>query len=174
MGLPTVGVYLLLSTLAAPPLIQLGLLPMAAHLFVLYFGMLSMLTPPVAIAAFVAANMAKAPPMATGWEAVRIAWPAFLVPFLFAASPQLLLYGSPLDDVLVISTAVVGVYLITAGIVGYLNRTLARPERAIAIICGAAALLPQGLFTGALIVSVAGVLGGIVLLAMNRRQAAAV
>ncbi len=174
MGLPTVGVYLLLSTLAAPPLIQLGLLPMAAHLFVLYFGMLSMLTPPVAIAAFVAANMAKAPPMATGWEAVRIAWPAFLVPFLFAASPQLLLYGSPLDDVLVISTAVVGVYLITAGIVGYLNRTLARPERAIAIICGAAALLPQGLFTGALIVSVAGVLGGIVLLAMNRRQTAAV
>ena len=128
MGLPTVGVYLLLSTLAAPPLIQLGLLPMAAHLFVLYFGMLSMLTPPVAIAAFVAANMAKAPPMATGWEAVRIAWPAFLVPFLFAASPQLLLYGSPLDDVLVISTAVVGVYLITAGIVGYLNRTLARPQ----------------------------------------------
>ncbi|MEM9552106.1 MAG: TRAP transporter fused permease subunit, partial [Pseudomonadota bacterium] len=66
MGLPTVGVYLLLATLAAPPLIQLGLEPTSAHLFVLYFGMLSMLTPPVAIAAFVAANMAKAPPMATG------------------------------------------------------------------------------------------------------------
>ena len=74
MGLPTVGVYLLLASLAAPPLVELGLEPMAAHLFVLYFGMLSMLTPPVAIAAFVAANMAKAPPMATGWEAVRIAW----------------------------------------------------------------------------------------------------
>ncbi|MEO1000646.1 MAG: TRAP transporter fused permease subunit, partial [Pseudomonadota bacterium] len=65
MGLPTVGVYLLLASLAAPPLVELGLQPMAAHLFVLYFGMLSMLTPPVAIAAFVAANMAKAPAMAT-------------------------------------------------------------------------------------------------------------
>lgn len=69
MGLPTVGVYLLLASLAAPPLVELGLQPMAAHLFVLYFGMLSMLTPPVAIAAFVAANMANAPPMATGVEA---------------------------------------------------------------------------------------------------------
>ncbi len=173
MGLPTVGVYLLLSTLAAPPLIELGLLPMAAHLFVLYFGMLSMLTPPVAIAAFVAANMAKSQPMATGWEAVRIAWPAFLVPFLFAASPQLLLYGTPLDDVLVISTAVVGVYLVTAGIVGFLNRALGWPERLISIVCGIAALLPHGLFSGALVVCFAGVIGGIVLWLFSRRRLAA-
>ncbi|MGI9353977.1 MAG: TRAP transporter permease, partial [Rhizobiaceae bacterium] len=113
MGLPTVGVYLLLASLAAPPLVELGLKPMAAHLFVLYFGMLSMLTPPVAIAAFVAANMAKAPPMATGWEAVRIGWPAYLIPFFFAASPALLFDGPGWEIVLTVGKALIGVYIVT-------------------------------------------------------------
>ena len=139
MGLPTVGVYLLLSSLAAPPLIELGLHPMAAHLFVLYFGMLSMLTPPVAIAAFVAANMAGAPPMATGFEAVRIAWPAFLVPFLFALSPELLLYGTWTGDVLVVTTALAGVILVTAG-----GRGLPRPAPVGARAGAGRGLRPRG------------------------------
>ncbi|WP_050931856.1 TRAP transporter permease [Aestuariivita boseongensis] len=142
MGLPTVGVYLLLASLAAPPLVELGLQPMAAHLFVLYFGMLSMLTPPVAIAAFVAANMAKAPPMATGVEAVRIAWPAYLIPFLFAVSPALIFDGSVAVIVLTAVKALIGVYVVTAAIVGFFIRDLGFPERVLLAVCGLAILCP--------------------------------
>ena len=150
MGLPTVGVYLLLASLAAPPLVELGLQPMAAHLFVLYFGMLSMLTPPVAIAAFVAANMAKAPPMATGFEAVRIAWPAYLIPFLFAFSPALLMEGSVLDVTVTLITAAIGVYFITVGIVGFMARKLNAPLRIAAAAGGFCVLLPSGVAPGAI------------------------
>ncbi len=145
MGLPTVGVYLLLATLAAPPLVQLGLTPMAAHLFVLYFGMLSMLTPPVAIAAFVAASMAGAPPMRTGFEAVRIAWPAYVVPFLFAASPSLILAGTPVDNTIAFITAAGGVTLITAAIVGFAGGLLAIPMRLGVALAGIVLLLPANL-----------------------------
>ena len=145
MGLPTVGVYLLLATLAAPPLIELGLQPMSAHMFVLYFGMLSMLTPPVAIAAFVAANMAGAPPMRTGFEAVRIAWPAYVVPFLFALSPSLLLAGSPVENVTAAVTAAAGVMLITAAIVGYAGGLLTPLLRLTIAAAGIALLLPPAM-----------------------------
>ena len=145
MGLPTVGVYLLLASLAAPPLVSLGLQPMAAHLFVLYFGMLSMLTPPVAIAAFVAANMAKAPPMATGWEAVRIAWPAYLVPFLFAVSPALLLAAPPVESLLAVLTALAGIWVVTGAIVGFFRVPLAPAERLLLGAAGLAALVPHDL-----------------------------
>ncbi|QBF31994.1 TRAP transporter fused permease subunit [Thalassococcus sp. S3] len=144
MGLPTVGVYLLLSTLAAPPLVELGLNPMAAHLFVLYFGMLSMLTPPVAIAAFVAANMAKAPPMATGFEAVRIAWPAFVVPFLFVASPPLLLSGDAAEILVAVISCGVGVFAITAAVVGFLGARLSVVQRVIIAAGGIAMIWPDG------------------------------
>ena len=143
MGLPTVGVYLLLSTLAAPPLVQLGLEPMAAHLFVLYFGMLSMLTPPVAIAAFVAANMAKAPPMATGFEAVRIAWPAFVVPFLFVASPALLLDAAWGVVAWTVCVTLSGVFCITACLVGFLMRQIGAGVRLALLACGIGLLWPE-------------------------------
>jgi len=142
MGLPTVGVYLLLATLAAPPLIELGLAPMPAHLFVLYFGMMSMLTPPVAIAAFVAANMAKAPPMQSGFEAVRIAWPAFVVPFLFVASPGLLLAGPPGEIIVTVLATVAGVYLITAGLTGFVATSAGFGMRALLVISGILLIVP--------------------------------
>lgn len=170
MGLPTVGVYLLLSTLAAPPLIELGLTPMSAHLFVLYFGMLSMLTPPVAIAAFVAANMAKAPPMATGFEAVRIAWPAFVVPFLFVAAPALLFDGAWWEILLAIATALFGVYLVTAGIVGFLFAPVGPVLRLALIVAGVASLWPPGAVF-AVPVMLAGVAGGAAILLDQRRRA---
>ena len=149
MGLPTVGVYLLLASLAAPPLVELGLQPMAAHMFVLYFGMLSMLTPPVAIAAFVAANMAKAPTMATAVEAVRIAWPAYLIPFFFAASPALLFYGSGGIIAVTVAKSLMGVYVITGGIVGFMGRYLPVPERIVVISVGFAILCPLEVFSSA-------------------------
>ena len=173
MGLPTVGVYLLLASLAAPPLIELGVDPMAAHMFVLYFGMLSMLTPPVAIAAFVAANMASAPPMATGFEAVRIAWPAFLVPFLFVTTPALLLNAPIVESVITVGTALIGVYLITAGIVGYLARPLTVLPRLAVVSAGAMVLLPHSMFEGAVWVNLAGIALGAMMWMGERRAAVA-
>ena len=145
MGLPTVGVYLLLASLAAPPLVELGLNPMAAHLFVLYFGMLSMLTPPVAIAAFVAANLAKADAMRTALEAVRIGWPAYLIPFIFVATPELLLNGSLPMIVIVLVKSLIGVAIITSGIVGFWKVELNSFERLLLMISGIIFLLPLSL-----------------------------
>jgi TRAP transporter 4TM/12TM fusion protein len=137
MGLPTVGVYLLLAALAAPPLIELGISPMSAHLFVLYFGMLSMITPPVAIAAFVAANMANTPPMATAVEAVRVGWTAFIVPFLFVASPALLMIESSWGDIaLSLLTAIVGILMVTGGVVGWLRVSLGPLLRVASVAAG--------------------------------------
>ena len=170
MGLPTVGVYLLLASLAAPPLVELGLQPMAAHLFVLYFGMLSMLTPPVAIAAFVAANMAKAPPMGTGWEAVRIAWPAYLIPFLFAVSPALLLDGAPLTIALTLVTALFGVWVVTAAIVGFFRTPLNPLLRLVLAGAGIAVLLPPDLFAFAHWLNLAGLAVAIGIWLVQRRS----
>ncbi len=90
MGMPTLGVYVLLAVLIAPALVEVGVTPLAAHMFILYLGMMSFVTPPVAIAAFFAANLAKADPMKTGWAAMRFSWTAYIVPFLFVFSPTLL------------------------------------------------------------------------------------
>src|SRR5690606_30517228 len=88
-------------------------------MFVFYFGMLSMITPPVALAAFAAANLAGAPPMRVGGAACALGWPAFVVPFLFAYAPTLLLAGPPLEVALAVVTAIAGVWMASAGIAGY-------------------------------------------------------
>ena len=93
MGMPTVSVYVLTATLLAPSLIKLGVTPMAAHMYVMYFGMLSMITPPVAIAAYAAANIARVSGWTTGWTAVVVGWSTFFIPFLFVTEPSLLMEG---------------------------------------------------------------------------------
>ncbi|MEX0338269.1 MAG: TRAP transporter large permease subunit, partial [Arenibacterium sp.] len=170
MGLPTVGVYLLLSTLAAPPLIELGLQAMPAHLFVLYFGMLSMLTPPVAIAAFVAANMAKAPPMRTGFEAVRIAWPAFVMPFLFVLSPSLILQGEWSDIIPTVLTTLIGVYLVTAGLIGFVFTSANPVVRVVLMIAGIALIWPETT-PNSFALSAGGLILGAIALLYQRMQA---
>ncbi len=156
MGMPTTGVYLLLATLAAPPMIKLGIEPMAAHMFVLYFGMLSMITPPVAIAAFTAASLSGAPPMATAVAAVRFGWPAYVVPFLFVLSPTLLLHGAPGAIALAVITAIVGVWAATVGIAGFLRDRLAAWQRIAMGVGGLALLIPPRALPGALWLNLAG------------------
>ncbi|MAW27153.1 MAG: C4-dicarboxylate ABC transporter permease [Actinobacteria bacterium] len=163
MGLPTVGVYLLLASLAAPPLVELGLNPMAAHLFVLYFGMLSMLTPPVAIAAFVAANLAKADAMRTALESVRIGWPAYLIPFLFVVTPELLFEGSLIAILLLFCKSVVGVFIITSGIVGFINTNLNFISRCAFLILGVMILMPHEVANGVIWLNIiATSIGGVI------------
>jgi TRAP-type uncharacterized transport system fused permease subunit len=137
MGMPTVGVYILLATLVAPALIKLGITPMAAHMFIMYYGCLSMITPPVAIGAFAAANLAGADPMRTGFAAMRLGWTVFVIPFLFVFSGTLLMDGPPLMIAVDFATAVVGVWLISAGLMGFALSRLAAAER---IYYGAAGL----------------------------------
>ena len=109
MGMPTTAIYLLVSIIAAPPLVKLGINPLAAHMYVFYFGIVSLITPPVAIAAFVAANLAGANPMATAVTSVRLGWTALVVPVMFVMSPNLIMQGEPFNIMVAFVTAVAGV-----------------------------------------------------------------
>jgi TRAP-type uncharacterized transport system fused permease subunit len=149
MGMPTVGVYILLATLIAPALVEMKIDPMAAHMFILYYGCLSMITPPVAIGAFAAANLAGADPMRTGFTAMAIGWPVFVVPFLFVFSGTLLMQGDPFSIALDFATAIVAVWLIAAAIMAYGARRLGSLDRAIYFLAGAFLMLPVGAFASA-------------------------
>jgi TRAP-type uncharacterized transport system fused permease subunit len=146
MGMPTVGVYILLATLVAPALIEMKIEPMAAHLFILYFGCLSMITPPVAIGAFAAANLAGADPMKTGFEAVRFGWLVFVIPFLFVFSGTLLMNGSPGMILVDFCVAAVGVWFGAAGVMGYSLRVLRPSDRALYLLAGLCLLTPLDAF----------------------------
>ena len=176
MGLPTLGVYVLLAALVAPALVELGIDPIAAHLYVLYFGMMSMITPPIALAAFAAAAIAKAPAMATGLAAMRFGWLAYVIPVLFVFSPSLLLNGELGQIALAIVTAVVGVWLISAALAGYLAQRLTPLMRVVFAVFGMLALIPSDMLRNGIVTDVVGVLGGVALLifAMRRRSPAAV
>jgi len=148
MGMPTVGVYILLATLVAPALVEVGVPVIAAHLFVFYFGLLSMITPPVALASFAAANIAGASAWATSIEAMKIAWPAYIVPFLFIFTPALTFNGTWLQVIWTLATAILGIYMVTAAIVGFFRRSLGTRERFMIGLAGVLALLPAGLLPG--------------------------
>lgn len=170
MGLPTLGVYVLLAALVAPALIEVGIEPIAAHLYVLYFGMMSMITPPIAMAAFAAASIARAPAMSTGFAAMRFGWSAYVIPVLFVFSPTLLLIGAPMEVGLAIITATVGVWLISAALAGYFTSKLTPLMRGLFILVGLMALVPAGAFPGAVYSDIAGVVGGVILMILDFRR----
>ena len=144
MGMPTTAVYILLSALIAPAIIEAGVDDIPAHMFILYFGMMSMITPPIALAAFAAATLTKADPMATGFVAMRFGWTAYVVPFLFVISPSLLLLGDNNQQIAIdAGTALVGVYLISVAAIGYFRRPMSWPIRVLLILLGVAAMIPD-------------------------------
>ncbi|TKT69733.1 TRAP transporter fused permease subunit [Aquamicrobium sp. LC103] len=167
MGLPTLGVYVLLAALVAPALIEVGINPVAAHLFILYLGMMSMITPPIAIAAFAAASIAKASAMATGFASMKFGWSAFVIPFLFVFSPTLILIGEPVEIAIAIVTAVLGVWLVSAGLSGYFVAKLTPMRRGLFIVLGLLALIPAGTFPGAVYTDIVGVLGGLAIMGVE-------
>jgi TRAP-type uncharacterized transport system fused permease subunit len=158
MGMPTVGVYVLLATLVGPPMIALGIDPIAAHMFILYFGLLSMVTPPVALASFAAAHIARADPWATSWTSMRFAWAAYIVPFVFVATPGLLMLGTPLEIVHASISTAAGVFAILVGTVGFLRRNLGYLSRLACIAGGIACMVPGSLFPMAALVEATGFL----------------
>jgi len=147
MGMPTVAVYLMLATLVAPALIEVGIDPMAAHLFILYFGMMSMITPPVAIAAFAASSLTGKDPMATGFAAMRFGWFAYLVPFLFVVVPELLMVGQITSILLVFAKSVFGIWLISVALMGYVIQPINLTKRALFGLAGTGMFLPDTIFS---------------------------
>jgi len=137
MGMPVTATYIMLVVLIAPALIQLGIEPLAAHLFIMYFGVMSFLTPPVAIAAYVAASIARSEPMRTGFAGVRLGIVAYLVPFVFTLSPSLILLGRPEQILLTTITAFLGIIFLSVAFEGYLFARL----RAVKRLCFAAGAL---------------------------------
>lgn len=142
MGLPTTGVYLLMASLAAPALTQLGIAPMQAHMFVFYYGMLSMITPPIAMASFAAASIANAPQLKTSIEGFRFGWIAYLLPFLFIYKPGLLMVGGAADIAYVFVSSAAALVLVTGGLVGHALRPLGPVTRIGWTILGLAMIAP--------------------------------
>ena len=142
MGMPTVGVYVLLASLIGPALVEAGINPIAAHMFLLYYGMLSMITPPVALASFTAASLAGADAWKTGWQAIRMGWIAYLVPFMIVFEPGLVMQA-PLPIIIWHTVAsLAGVGFVTAAMRGFFVRRLGLLERAVLAVSGLVAVLP--------------------------------
>lgn len=121
MGVPTTANYVIMATITAPILIKMGLPVLAAHMFVFYFGIVADITPPVALAAYAGSAIAKSNPMKTGITATRLAITAFIVPYIFAYSPEMLLINTNWYDVVLIAiTSVVGIFAVSAGMEGYM------------------------------------------------------
>ena len=136
-GLPTTANFIVTSTMAAPALFQLGVPPMAAYMFVFYFGIAADLTPPVALAAYAGAGIAGADPMKTGVTAFKLALAGFLVPYIYVYSPMLLFIDVvPLEMIQAICTALIGVFLLAMFTIGYFKAPLAWYMRLLA--CGGA------------------------------------
>jgi TRAP transporter 4TM/12TM fusion protein len=146
MGLPTVVCYVLLAATVAPSLVEMGVVPLAAHLFIFYFGMLCMVTPPVAFAAYAGAAIAEADPMKTGFSAWTFALAGFLLPYMFVYNNALLLMGSVPNIILAVITSLIGIVCLGAGIIGYLLRETRFYER-IFLLGAAFLLIKPGLMT---------------------------
>ena len=147
MGLPTTAKYIVLATIAAPAIQSFGVPQLAAHLFIMYFGILADLTPPVALAAYAAAGIARAEPNATGFMAVKLAFAGFLIPYIFCYNPALLMIGADTwEIVFIVCTAAVGIAALSFASVGYWLRNLYFWERLI-LVGAAITLITPGLKT---------------------------
>lgn len=143
MGLPTAAAYIIAAIFGASTLIRLGVPDIVAHMFVFYYAIISAITPPVALAAYAGAAVADAPVNKTGFTAVKLGIVSYLVPFLFAYSPSLLLIGTPLKILGTAATAIVGVVALAAGVQGWLFRA-AEPWERILLIITAILLIKPG------------------------------
>ena len=158
MGMTASACYIFLAIVLGPALIGGGLDPIASHLFILYWGMLSFITPPVALAAVAAASIAKANALATGFKSMRMGAINFILPFLFVLNPTLILQGDPIDVAHDVTTAVFAVWLIASGFEGWLYGVgRLDPVKRVLVLGGALVLLIPGTWSdlgGAAIVGV--------------------
>ena len=146
MGMPTTPAYIVMVSLLVPAIIKLGAIPPAAHMFAFYFAILSAITPPVALAVYAAAGLAKANLWETWWVAVRVGAAGFVVPFMFVFEPSLLMIGDWTVILHSFATATIGTICLAAGLFGYLFRE-ARVWERVALVAAAVLLIKPGLIT---------------------------
>ena len=142
MGMPTTPAYIVMVALLVPALIKLGAVVPAAHMFALYFAILSAITPPVALAVFAAAGLAKANMWRAGFAAMRAAAPAYIVPFMFVYEPALLMIGDPVVILGAVISATVGVILLAGSLFGYLIGPCARWQQAVLFVAALCLIKP--------------------------------
>ena len=147
MGMPTTPAYIVMVSLLVPALVKMGAVTPAAHMFAFYFAILSAITPPVALAVFAAAGLAKADMWQTGWEAVRIAGPTYIVPFMFVYEPSLLLIGDWFTSLTSFVSATIGVMCFSAALQGYFFGGTARPWQRVVLLAAAVLLIKPGYVT---------------------------
>ncbi|WP_181995529.1 TRAP transporter large permease subunit [Clostridium sp. AM58-1XD] len=137
MGMPTVSVYMLLSTVAAPALINgFGIPVLAAHMYVFYFGLMANVTPPVALPAYAAAGLAGSNPNKTGWQALKLALGGFIVPFVFIYSPDILFIGAGFTTAIKVVTALFGILILSTAIEGWMYNRMSAWQRIAAVAAG--------------------------------------
>jgi TRAP transporter 4TM/12TM fusion protein len=146
MGLPTTAAYIVMASLLVPALVKLGIPMIAAHMFAFYYAIISCITPPVALAVYAGAGLAGSSMWKTGWAAVRIGAPGFIIPFMFAYSPSLLFIGSPTTVLLSMVTASIGVVMLAGGMIGCFFRDTRIFERVFLFI-GSILLIKPGIYT---------------------------
>ena len=142
MGIPTTPAYIIMTALLVPAIVKLGVVVPAAHMFAFYFAILSAITPPVALAVFAASGIAKSNLWATGWAAVKIGAPGFIVPYMFVYSPSLLMIGDWQTIVSSCTTAIIGVVLFAGGLHSYLITVTNYWQRPMLIIAGLLLIKP--------------------------------
>jgi TRAP transporter 4TM/12TM fusion protein len=149
MGMPTTPAYIVMVSLLVPAIIKLGATAPAAHMFAFYFAILSAITPPVALAVYAAAGLARTDIWKTGWEAVRLAAPAYIIPFMFIYEPSLMLIGDWTTSMTSSVSAILGVICLAAGIQGWLLHDAKWWERVL-LLAAALLLIKPGYVTDAI------------------------
>jgi TRAP-type uncharacterized transport system fused permease subunit len=142
MGMPTTPSYIVMVSLLVPALIKLGAAVPAAHMFAFYFAILSAITPPVALAVFAAAGLARCDMWQAGWEAMRIAAPTYIVPFMFIYEPSLLMIGDWFTIVTSCISAALGIIAFAAGLQGYMLREARVWERIVLVVAALLLIVP--------------------------------
>jgi TRAP transporter 4TM/12TM fusion protein len=147
MGMPTTAAYAVAASVVAPGLVQLGIPTLTAHFFVFYYAVISAITPPVALAAYAGAGIAGSDPMRTSVESFRIGLSAFIVPFMLFYSPGLLMEGEWLTIARNCVTALVGVWLLSAAVIGWFGPARANAVMRLGLLIGAICLILGGWMT---------------------------
>ncbi len=144
MGVPTTANYVIMATITAPILIKMGIPMLAAHMFVFYFGIVADITPPVALAAYAGSAIAKSNPLKTGVTATKLAIAAFIVPYMLAMNPAMLIIDTqPLQVVQIVITSLFGIFGLSAGLEGYVLRPAGWVERIILVAAGLMLVIPE-------------------------------
>jgi TRAP-type uncharacterized transport system fused permease subunit len=147
MGMPTVAVYITTSITLAPALIQLGLSPIVAHFFVFYTAMLAFITPPIALAVYAAAGIAKEDIFKVGFEAIKLGLLLFVLPFLFIFKPAILLQGSIGDIIFVFANTFISLFPLSIGLIGYSFKEIGLIKRIIYFTVALLILYPEVMST---------------------------